>query len=113
MKPKIIISVGQRIKELRKQQGLSQEQLGEHAGFHYSYIGAIERAEKNISLINLQKIADSLNVNVIDLLYYEGMQRKSVTNKDQLFNELVDSMTPLTLKDLKKIQLFINEFIGT
>lgn len=42
---------------LRKERGLSQEALGEKGGFHFSYIGQIERGEKNVSLLNLHKIS--------------------------------------------------------
>lgn len=111
MKPKILALLGKRIKELRKERGLSQEQLGELAGFHFSYIGSIERAEKNISLLNLQKIADALGVTVSNLLLYEGKQIKLSTTKDKLYTELVETLTQLNAEDLRKIRLFINEFI--
>lgn len=49
---------------------MSQEALGEKGGFHFSYIGQIERGEKNVSLLNLHKIAESLEVNLIQLFAY-------------------------------------------
>lgn len=58
------------IRALRKEQGLSQE--GEKGGFHFSYIGQIERGEKNVSLLNLHKIEESLEVNIIQLFAYQG-----------------------------------------
>ncbi|MGG4552193.1 helix-turn-helix domain-containing protein [Paenibacillus humicus] len=66
----ILKLVGARVKTLRKQQGYSQESLGEKGGFHFSYIGQVERGEKNISLLNLSKIATALNVNVAQLFTY-------------------------------------------
>ena len=48
----------------RKACHLSQEQLADLAGVHRTYIGMIERAEKNITLCNMQKIAKALNVSV-------------------------------------------------
>lgn len=59
--------VGLTIRELRKARGLSQEALGEKGGFHYSYIGQIERGEKNISLQNIAKIAEALEVGIHQL----------------------------------------------
>ena len=56
------------VQKHRKQQGLSQEQLAEKAGVHRTYIGMIERSEKNITLCNMEKIAKALNVNIKDLL---------------------------------------------
>ncbi|MFB5675895.1 helix-turn-helix domain-containing protein [Paenibacillus terreus] len=62
--------VGAQIRALRKERGLSQEALGEKGGFHFTYIGQIERGEKNVALFNLAKIADALGVNVSQLFAY-------------------------------------------
>ncbi|WP_152679707.1 helix-turn-helix domain-containing protein, partial [Paenibacillus sp. IHB B 3415] len=48
-------SVGSRIRELRKAKGWTQEQLAEAASLHYSYIGGVERGDRNISLETLEK----------------------------------------------------------
>lgn len=63
----ILIKFGDRVREIRIQKGLSQEQLAHLADVHRTYIGMIERAEKNITLININKIADALGVNVKEL----------------------------------------------
>ncbi|KWT84938.1 helix-turn-helix domain-containing protein [Candidatus Magnetominusculus xianensis] len=60
MKSKILERFGQRVREERIKQGLSQEQLAELSGVHRTYIGMIERAEKNITLENIEKVADAL-----------------------------------------------------
>ena len=52
----------------RKEKGLSQEQLSFKADLHRTYIGMIERAEKNITLSNIEKIAKALEVEIIELL---------------------------------------------
>ena len=57
---------GQRVRELRIKQQLSQEELADKAGVHRTYIGMIERAEKNITLKNIEKLAKALNINIID-----------------------------------------------
>jgi transcriptional regulator with XRE-family HTH domain len=67
-KSDILIKFGLRLKEVRKANGLSQEKLAEIANLHRTYIGMIERAEKNITLINIEKIALALNVEIKDLL---------------------------------------------
>ena len=64
----VLILFGKNVQRLRKSKGLSQEQLAEIAGLHRTYIGMIERAEKNITLINIKKIAVALNVKPTDLL---------------------------------------------
>ena len=60
--------IGQRIKIARKKAGWSQEKLAELAGVHRTYIGMIERAEKNITLCNIEKIAKALNIEIQKLL---------------------------------------------
>ncbi|MET3208121.1 UNVERIFIED_CONTAM: transcriptional regulator with XRE-family HTH domain [Paenibacillus sp. PvR008] len=86
----ILELVGTRIRDIRKSKGLSQEALAEKAGFNSSYIGFIERAERNISLKNLEKIAKSLNVSVFQLLTY-------VKEDDELTEEDSSIKTILTL----------------
>ena len=56
--------IGDRIRYLRKSKGLSQEELGWKAKLHYTYIGGIERGEKNVSIITLSKIAKGLGTSV-------------------------------------------------
>lgn len=65
---KILISFGRNVRRFRRDRGLSQERLAELAGVHRTYIGMIERAEKNITLINIEKIAKALNVTIKELL---------------------------------------------
>lgn len=67
IKEPILIRFGQRVQELRKAKQLSQEQLADIAGVHRTYIGMIERAEKNITLRNIAKIADALIINIKEL----------------------------------------------
>lgn len=56
------------MKRLRLSQGLSQEKLAALAGLHPNYIGSIERAERNISIDNIEKIAEALAVPVAAML---------------------------------------------
>lgn len=66
-KKNILIAFGEKVRELRKEKGLSQEDLSFKADLHRTYIGMIERAEKNITLINIEKIAKALNVDIKEL----------------------------------------------
>ena len=59
--------VGLNIKKYRENKNWSQEQLAFEADLHRAYIGQIERGEKNIGLINLEKIAKALNMEINDL----------------------------------------------
>ncbi len=67
-KEPILLRFGKNVQEYRKAQMLSQEQLAELAGVHRTYIGMIERAEKNITLCNIEKIANALNISISKLL---------------------------------------------
>lgn len=60
--------VRKNIRKLRTEKGFSQEKLALLADVHRAYIGQIERGEKKIGLINLEKIAKALDVNIKDLL---------------------------------------------
>lgn len=60
--------VGLNIRKSRTKKGWSQEQLAFEADLHRAYIGQIERGEKNIGLINLEKIAKALNIELDNLL---------------------------------------------
>lgn len=63
----ILIRFGEKVRFLRKERNLSQEELSFSANLHRTYIGMIERAEKNITLINIEKIANALNVDIKEL----------------------------------------------
>ncbi|MBD5132422.1 MAG: helix-turn-helix transcriptional regulator [Clostridiales bacterium] len=63
----ILKEFGLKIQQMRKELGISQEELAYRAGFHRTYIGMIERAERNITLSNIKKLADALHVNIKDL----------------------------------------------
>jgi transcriptional regulator with XRE-family HTH domain len=64
MSKQTLIKFGYKVREERVKQKLSQEELGEKAGVHRTYIGMIERAEKNITLVNISKIAIALGLTV-------------------------------------------------
>lgn len=68
MKKDILIKFGSRVREERLKRKFSQEVFADLAGVHRTYIGMIERAEKNITLENIQKIANALNIKISDLL---------------------------------------------
>jgi len=67
MKKEILIKFGKKVREIRVRQNLSQEKLATKAGVHRTYIGMIERAEKNITLENIEKVAKALGLSVKEL----------------------------------------------
>jgi len=67
----ILKKFGDKVRDIRKQLNLSQEELADKAGVHRTYIGMIERAEKNITLLNIEKIAIALEMNISDFFSNE------------------------------------------
>ncbi len=68
MKNNILIQFGARIRELRKNRGLSQEKLAELTGFHRTYIGMIERGERNPALVNIEIFEKTFGMSLSELL---------------------------------------------
>ncbi|MBF0571336.1 MAG: helix-turn-helix transcriptional regulator [Candidatus Omnitrophica bacterium] len=68
MGKEILIKFGRRIRQERLKIGMSQEKTAELADLHRNYIGLIERAEKNVTLLNVEKIAKALNTTPSKLL---------------------------------------------
>lgn len=66
----LLNKLGQRIRELRTKSDLSQEKLAFTCDLDRTYIGSVERGERNVSIINLQKIATALNVDLHELLNF-------------------------------------------
>ena len=63
----ILLKFGKRVRDERVKQGFSQEMLASKAGVHRTYIGMIERAEKNITLENISKVAKALTLSISEL----------------------------------------------
>lgn len=64
----ILTTFGSRMRSLRLEKGWSQETLAEKTGLHRTYIGSVERAERNICLINIYIISEALEISVKDLM---------------------------------------------
>jgi transcriptional regulator with XRE-family HTH domain len=58
---------GRRVRALRKARGLSQEELAHRAGIHWTYLGGIERGERNPALLNIGRLARALDVAITEL----------------------------------------------
>ena len=68
MKKEILVKFGNKVRSERLKQNLSQEAFADKAGVHRTYIGMIERAEKNVTLITIEKIATTLGMSISELL---------------------------------------------
>jgi transcriptional regulator with XRE-family HTH domain len=67
-KESLLILFGKRIREERLNRKLSQEDFAELTGFHRTYIGMVERAERNVTLLNVERFAKALGIEIHELL---------------------------------------------
>ena len=66
-KPSVQVIFGESVRKRRKHFGVSQEELAHIAGLHRTYLSGVERGVRNISLCNIEKIADALGVQIYEL----------------------------------------------
>ena len=63
-----MIKFGQRVRELRQEKNLTQQQLADISGLHKNYIGMIERGERNPSLVNIEILSKSFEISISELM---------------------------------------------
>ena len=80
----ILKEFGNRIRQLRIEKNLSQEGLSELTGFHRTYIGMIERGERNISLTHIVVFAKVFDLNLSELLILSNSNYKDYNTKKQI-----------------------------
>jgi transcriptional regulator with XRE-family HTH domain len=61
----------QRLRQIRQIKGLSQEELADMANLHRTYVGSVERSERNVSIDNMERLANALEVDITELLRKE------------------------------------------
>jgi len=68
----LLIKIGKRIRVLRLAIGLSQEKLAFKSGLDRTYIGSVERGERNIAVINLNKVCIALDISIAELFNFDN-----------------------------------------
>jgi len=63
-----MVRFGKRLKEVREVVGISQEKLAEYANLHRTYVSSVERGKRNISLVNIERLAAALGVSMGELM---------------------------------------------
>ena len=69
------IALGQRVRELRSKRGWSQEEFADICGLHRTYMGSIERGERNLTIVSIFTVAQHLEITVSQLL--SGIERRA------------------------------------
>ncbi len=72
---------GKKLRLLRMSRGLSQEELGLQSGMHRTYIGQIERAEKNITISNAYRLAKTLELDIRELFDFSDVYKENSDKK--------------------------------
>ena len=105
-------ALGQRIRNYRTTSGLSQEKLAELSGCHPTYIGQIERGEKNATIESIEKIASALNVSLSKLLEHLGSVQAGEDNIPLECYDLLSSKTKNEQERLYRILIEIDAYKG-
>ena len=103
-------TVGQRIRNFRTQKGLSQDKLAEYAGVHPTYIGQLERGEKNATLESIERITSALKISLSDLFEKIDDKQDGERNIPLECYELVASKTKKEQEQIYKILLEMDEY---
>ncbi len=102
--------IGGRIRSYRIQQGISQEKLAELAGFHPTYIGQLERGEKNATMETMEKISIALGIPLSELFQLLGGGKRKLPNYAYLCYELILEKNPEEQKQLYRILLEVEDY---
>jgi len=97
------VEIGQRIRNYRLQQKLSQEELAEKCGLHPTYIGQVERGEKNATIESISKIASGLNISLSMLFEHIEDYEKNNSNYPSIAYSLVQSVSESNQEKIVKI----------
>ena len=101
--------IGQRIRNYRTGQNLSQEKLAELSGCHPTYIGQVERGEKNATLESIEKIVSALNISLSTLFEKLGAEDNADSIPLKCY-ELVASKSKLEQEQLYKLLLQMDQY---
>ena len=82
---------GEKVRALRKAKRLTQEKLGEKSGLHHTYIGSIERAECNLSMDNIAKVAKGLEIEPYELFRFSSGE-EAVSEREKSIMELAEAL---------------------
>jgi transcriptional regulator with XRE-family HTH domain len=105
--------VGHNIRTIRRAKGYTQEELAEKAGLQYSYIGGVERGERNVSLETLEKIIDGLGITPYELFKFEESNLvSSVFDRKRKIEGINNLLIDRTAQEIELIFKLIKDIVN-
>lgn len=102
--------LGQRIRNYRTEKGLSQEKLAELSGCHHTYVGQLERGEKNATIESIEKIASALKVSLSSMFEKIGGEDEEKGRIPLECYQLISSKTKTEQEHIYRILLEIDRY---
>lgn len=102
--------VGERIRFYRKERGLSQEELAFRASLHNTYIGQLERGEKNATIESLAKVCAALDITLAELINNDETNQPKVLSFE--LEQIVGLLKGRSRKDQRAVLTFIESLIA-
>lgn len=95
-------TIGDRIRRLRKQKGLTQQELAEKVGMEYTMIGRVEQGVRNLTIEGILKVAEALDADV-NYILAQKKKKTPLTEKDKLLDEITNEVELLNIPQLKML----------
>lgn len=104
----ILKKVGHRIRQIRKERGLSREELAYRASLHAGFIGYVERGEKSMTIESLEKLTDAFEITLEEL--FHGLQPSGKSIAETTLSKILDNLYTMNTEEQKLI-LEVTDFI--
>lgn len=106
--------IGEQIRNIRKEKGMTQEALANECGFQYSYLSDIERGERNISMETLEKIIHALGVVPVEIFTFtHATTDNEVIEKRMVIESIRALLNGRNTEEVKFIHRVTNDFVNT
>lgn len=107
-------SVGNRIRALRKQRGMTQEQLAEKASLHYSYLSSMERGERNVSIESLEKVINALEINPMQIFNFADTEiLEGTADKEATLQAINALLQERNVDEVKMVYRVLKDMLNT
>jgi transcriptional regulator with XRE-family HTH domain len=110
----LVALVGKKIKNIRKQKNMTQEELSEKSGLQTSFLAGVERGERNITLQTLERIIDGLEEEPQNLFSFSGLEiSEGYQNRKEMISIINSMLLDKSEKEIKMINTIIKNIFET